>query len=332
MGQRAVIGKNNDLLPFDETVDKLRTPGIGGSDITWIPEEKTRCESLSVSVNGTYAAADAGKYGYNYVVVNVPGNSVTGTDGDGDEATATVDPDTGEIEITKIPSSIRVTTLPSKTIYVDGETIVYTGIVVHAYTANGQDMGAVPFNELVFPVNEADVVGNPWTDGGGLNSMMLYYTAHYAVDWRGNEYVVYVHTPAVGHDDDYPDQPATFGGSGPATLLVTRYNGYNYAMLVTGDGPCRVDMFTYAPDTDGDGKNYGWTLTGGTSARAYKGRFSSASWEEYLTEIPESTVNPTGIDPSNLHATQTLPVQWSRTGDGAVLETSFDISVTTGSA
>ena len=332
MGQRAVIGKNNDLLPFDETVDKLRTPGIGGSDITWIPEEKTRCESLSVSANGTYAAADAGKYGYNYVVVNVPGNSVTGTDGDGDEATATVDPDTGEIEITKIPSSIRVTTLPSKTIYVDGETIVYTGIVVHAYTANGQDMGAVPFNELVFPVNEADVVGNPWTDGGGLNSMMLYYTAHYSFDWRGNEYVVYVHTPAVGHDDDYPDQPATFGGGGPATLLVTRYNGYNYATLVTGDGPCRVDMFAYRPDTDGDGKSYGWSLTGGTSARAYKGRFSSVSWEEYLTEIPESTVNPTGIDPSNLHATQTLPVQWSRTGDGAVLETSFNISVTTGSA
>lgn len=332
MGQRAVIGKNNDLLPFDETVDKLRTPGIGGSDITWIPEEKTRCESLSVSANGTYAAADAGKYGYNYVVVNVPGNSVTGTDDDGDEATATVDPDTGEIEITKIPSSIRVTTLPSKTIYVDGETIIYTGIVVHAYTANGQDMGAVPFNELVFPVNEADVVGNPWTDGGGLNSMMLYYTAHYAVDWRGNEYVVYVHTPAVGHDDDYPDQPATFGGSGPATLLVTRYNGYNYAALVTGDGSCRVDMFAYRPDTDGDGKNYGWSLTGSTSARAYKGRFSGAAWEEYLTEIPESTVNPTGIDPSNLHATQTLPVQWSRTGDGAVLETSFNISVTTGSA
>lgn len=334
MAQRAIIGINGELLPFSEDVAKLRTPGIDGSTITWVPDADTKCAALTVRANGTYNASDKGVYGFDYVAVSVPGESVTGKDPTtGQEVVVTKDPDTGEIVETVVPTEIRVITPPTKTTYTHGETIDYSGIVVHAYSSTGQDMGAVPFSELMFPVTTADAQQtDEWTDGAGLNAMMLYYTPHYIVNWKGIDEVVYVHTPAVGHDDDYPDQLATFGGSGPATLLVTRYDGYNYAMLVTGDEPCRVDMFAYAPDTDGDGKNYGWTLTGGTSARAYKGRFSRVSFEEYLTEIPESTVNPTIIDPSNLHATQTLPVQWSRTGDGAILETSFSINVTGGAA
>lgn len=79
MAQRVIIGINGDLLSFDETLDKLRTQGIGGGPITWVPGADTECAALTVTSNGTYSAADAGVYGYNEVNVSVPGTSVTGT-------------------------------------------------------------------------------------------------------------------------------------------------------------------------------------------------------------------------------------------------------------
>lgn len=148
MSKQAIIGINGSLSPFSETVDKLSSPGIGGSSITWVPEDQTRCESLRVTANGTYAAASAGKYGYNYVTVSVAGDSVTGKDGDGDEATATVDPETGIIVYTKIPSSIEITTPPTKLTYTAGETIDFTGAVVKAYLETGGEYGTVPNGEI----------------------------------------------------------------------------------------------------------------------------------------------------------------------------------------
>lgn len=209
MAQRAIIGINGELTPFEASLDKIRTLGIGASSVTWVPDADTRCTSLRVTANGTYKAADRGDYGYNYITVSVPGTSVTGRDPDtGEEVQVSVDPETGNIVETVLPVEIRVTTPPTKTTYADGETIDYSGIVVHAYSATGADMGKVPFSELVFPVTTADADSNAWSDG--------------------------------------------------------------------------------------------------------------------------STVDPTTVDPTNLHATQSLPVQWPRTPDGAVLETSFNITVTGG--
>lgn len=79
MAQRAIIGINGEQLLFDETLDKIQTQNIGGGSVTWVPEADTRCETLEVTENGTYVAADAGKYGYDYVAVSVGGTSVIGT-------------------------------------------------------------------------------------------------------------------------------------------------------------------------------------------------------------------------------------------------------------
>lgn len=169
MAQRTIIGINGDPLPFDETLDKLRTSGVGGDSITWVPDADTRCAQLKVTANGSYAASDRNVYGFDYVPVSVPGTSVTGKDPEtGNEKQVTVDPETGEIVETVIPSEIRVTTPPTKTTYTHGETINYSGIVVHAYSADGEDMGEVPFSELVFPVTKADVQTLPvqWSRTG----------------------------------------------------------------------------------------------------------------------------------------------------------------------
>jgi len=91
MAQRAIIGINGDLLPFDETLDKLQTQAIGGGSVTWVPEADTRCVALTVTENGSKSASDEGVYGWDYVTVSIPNaGSVTGTK-NGVEYTVTVD-------------------------------------------------------------------------------------------------------------------------------------------------------------------------------------------------------------------------------------------------
>ena len=79
MSKSAIIGINGESSSFDQTVDKLRTPGIDTNNVTWVPDDETQCEELQVTQNGTYPASSAGKYGYNYVTVSVGGTEVEGT-------------------------------------------------------------------------------------------------------------------------------------------------------------------------------------------------------------------------------------------------------------
>jgi len=100
MAQRAIIGINGDSLPFDESLSRLRTPGVDGSSVTWVPDAQTRCTGLKATANGSYNAADAGVYGYNYVTVSVGGTSATGTK-DGVRYRVTVD-GSGNLVYTRI--------------------------------------------------------------------------------------------------------------------------------------------------------------------------------------------------------------------------------------
>lgn len=80
MAQRAIIGINGDPIPFDETLDKIKTHGIGGGSVTWVPEADTRCVALTVTENGSKNASDEGVYGWDVVTVSIPNaGSVTGT-------------------------------------------------------------------------------------------------------------------------------------------------------------------------------------------------------------------------------------------------------------
>lgn len=327
MAQRAIININGDLIPFSEDLDRIRTPGLGGSAVTWVPDADTKCDQLKVTANGTYSAAEAGKYGYDYVVVSVPGSSVTGRDPDtGEEVEVHPDPETGEIVTTVLPTEIRVITPPNKTDYADGETIDYSGIVVHAYSSTGQDMGAVPFGELVFPITTAHADGDAWTDGQGLNAIMLSYTPHYYVDENGDDQTSYC-SQVIGV---YNGNPAAYGyRDEPGVALFTRYNGNNYGKSISGSR--YANLIANMPDKNVDGKYYGWMSVVGSSLQMPINAFGIISFENYITDIPISTVNPTTVDPTNLHATQSLPVQWPRTPDGAVLETTFSINVTGGS-
>ena len=146
------------------TADKLKTNLVGGGTCLWVPEDETQLGIKHISENGTYKASDDGYYGYSEVTVSGIGTA-TGKDpdGSGDDATATVDPETGEIVITKLPYSISVVTPPTVTEYNDGATIDFSGMVVKGYLKSGDlwtdsshPNGIIPISELTLPVTTAD--------------------------------------------------------------------------------------------------------------------------------------------------------------------------------
>lgn len=319
--------------PKSLTVDKLSTALSIGGHMLWVPEEDVQLGTKYINENGTYNAGEDGYYGYSSVTVSGVGVA-TGKDpdGSGDDAYAITDPESGELVFGKAAETIAVTTPPTKRAYQDGETIDYSGMVVHGYSASGVDLGAIPNNELLLPITTAGAHDKDiWTDGNGINAMQITYTPNVYVGGGGGEIVRYVYSGGLG---TYQGNKATYGHSATTmvvSLLVTRYNGQNYAMLVsdyvnwTG-----LDLYVYTSDDDGDGQYYGWSLAGGASAFAEHGKFKPAPWSDVLTNIPESTVAPGEVDVSTFSVTQSIPVQWHRKGDYKLLETSFTITVDPG--
>ena len=137
------------------------------------------------------------------------------------------------------------------------------------------------------------------------------------------ETTIYV-SPIMGSRNGTPRAYGNF--EEPATILITRYNDQNYGLRFNGSA--QIIRCYMVRQIEGEGL---WTPDSSDTDLAKDGRFHYMSSGEYLTDVPISTVQPTTVDPTNLHAVQSLPVQWPRTHDGAVLETSFNINVTGGS-
>ena len=222
---------------------------------------------------------------------------------------------------------MEITTPPPRVSYNDGDTIDYSGIVVTLYDGNGNVFtdsrypdGIVPFSELVFPVDKAHYEGGEeWTDGSGLNAQKIMYMPVPAVDIYGHEVIAYV-GPVIGELEGYPSTYGSFGSS--ANFLMTRYNGRNYALWINGDKA--VNMFTNGPHGDFESI---WHLTGGSGAPVRSDRFMPLSFEVYLTELPESTVDPTTIDTTTLHVVQSIPVNWISPYNADTYTDEFDIVV-----
>ena len=327
----------NFLTDFSDTVTKLRVNELGASTTNWVPEDEVQADALHVTANGEYSAATAGKYCYDYVTVSVPGNVVTGKDPTtGKEMSVTKDPDTGELDWAVLPVEIRVTTPPTLVQYTDGDTIDFTGLVVHAYDSDGDDLGAVPFGELVFPVTAADydpysiyadysgdTSGWPCPDikqvpvGKVVKVVYDAYDAHYnaLISSTSDIYIVLFH---------YPDSPEYVG----AEIFSTIPNA-----------PYTVDYTVYYESGEQDT----WTIHGTcsyhdttfNSTDYYKDGTAFATFVSAqigITDIPLSNEGirqvATILFDGEVASYQTIPVQWPRPADGAVLESSFNIYVT----
>ena len=135
-----------------------------GTNMKWYPEEDLNVKSKYISKNGVYRSYQDECAGYSEVTVSIPNavkkGFVTGIY-EGERYTYTVDANKN-LTKTKIPYGIYVTTLPDKTVYQEGEPIVYDGLVCTlkdgagvAWNDTKYPQGIVPANELILQNGKA---------------------------------------------------------------------------------------------------------------------------------------------------------------------------------
>lgn len=286
------------------SASQLKVNNQGSGTSLFVAKDAVKLKTKSITKSGTYPASADECYGFSEITVSGVDVEIT-TDDDGDDVARITDG--GVTTDEKLPSSIRITVLPRKVDYIVGETIDYTGLVVHAYTKSGIDLGAVPFDELVFTVTTAQGGDSFFTAesdlDAGLNQPIYfvkrangngsYFMADGIADLYNRQHIVLAS----------PSQPAGRLYSSDGTI-ITEYEGTQY----THDG--KTVYFVGA----------------------------SSSTE---VVIPSNTWIKPNVAPStqkvawtiiygNINAPkseQTIPVQWPRPGDGAILETSFNIQV-----
>lgn len=155
-----IIIQNNGIDVSYTGIKKIKTRKSTGGTLYWVPEGEQPTAVKTITANGTYKASDESLYAYSQAIVNVPGaakGSETGRDrADCNDYNITVNPQTDEIVKTKIPSGIIIATPPTKTTYVDGETINYSGMVVKTVDGNGNEIATVPSSGVITEVTVAD--------------------------------------------------------------------------------------------------------------------------------------------------------------------------------
>ena len=329
-------------------------PSSGDTLIPFVPEDDVGLTTKSITKNGAYTASKDGVYGWSSVTVNVPSNSsVTGKGDDGKQHTITTDDD-GYLDDIVTPESIAVTTLPATVQYTDGQTIVYTGIVVHAYDSDGEDLGEVPFNELVFPVTVAEYdpsmgedvdwisadidtspVGQPIPASSSISGEATW--SHFMLP----ESVIYTNS-------------AEFNSTG-TKMVIYSVGGGQYVVLsasASADAMTTVHMVKGYNQTESTTSYQGmeYTLNGRTFYMVSIAGYFFGPYDRNDTNVDPISVSGamlnggediqiSGEQSINIGyalvfgsvvghgAGMTIPVEWARTGDGAVLSTDFGIVV-----
>jgi len=319
------------------TADKLKTNIVGGGTCLWVPEDETQLGTKHISENGTYKASNDGLYGYSEVTVNGVG-SVTGTDEDGDEATVTKGDD-GELVIEKIPSSIKVTTLPSKVDYIGGDAIEYGGMVVKAYLKTGGLYGTVPNGDLVLPVSTA--VYNPDSSGSASSE----YSGNIPQPISFNSESIIVRRDY----EDYEYFQIEFMLASGGMRAIGYSTGTELILYFVSNAPFSGKVYLHdkklptpsEPEPEDDRR---WVEDFGGGLRTIHGKpvYVGSNIVSQIDTIgnpgvPMYSQQPNDNDFYTLvygdittGCIMSVPVQWSRPGDGKQLETSFNINVTGG--
>ena len=330
MSANTVIKEGGNTYPFGP-VDYLRVASGSDQYALWVPESERVLTTKSISKNGIYRASEDGAYGWSSVYVNVPKpESVTGKDGDGDEVVVKPDPETGVLEEEKVPSSIEVITpptVPSNT-YVDGQSIVPGDMVVKAYLASGEEYGVVPNGEISLNPNRAvydestDQIGHATASSELLPAGFSYsaiqsvrltgvpYTGSVVIDRTITATSGYTQYACVGHvtNDDNAKQ-----GNYSVSFICASSQNVSGARGYTHDNKT-VYYTTYGKSGRGV---YKYSLSPVPAASSFPNDTAAAAWTLIYGDVTEY---PAG-------SPMTITVSWPRPGDGAVLETSFDIHV-----
>ena len=325
MSANTSIKEGGTPFPFGP-VKALLVEGSDGKYYPWVPESERQLGYKSIDKNGIYRASDDGVYGWSKVSVSVSqATSVTGRDPDtGDEVVVRPDPDTGVLEKETVPSSIEVISPPTvpSNIYVDGQSIVPGDMVVKAYLASGEEYGTVPNVEITLNPNRAvfdetqDHIG---TGEATLNGVTIPFAlADRLTKWESSEQLAYLeYHPTVDAVALIKNGGWTMYSVG-ASVPYTKYKISPPPGETSGNE--RLNPITNSPYYSRQ-LGYASAVTRDTipDASSATSGLSDAQIAEVIFEGAR-TINPPG-------SPMTITVSWPRSGDGAILETTFDILV-----
>lgn len=345
MSANTSITEGGKARPFGP-VKALMVQGSDGKYYPWFPESDRALGTLSVDKNGIYKASDKGVYEWSSVSVNVPtSEGVTGKDPDtGEEVYVHPDP-SGELVKDVLPVEIRVIEPPTNPngTYVDGQTITKDGMVVKAYGANGDEMLTVPIaeimlnpttavydessaGELIIPTDYITTGKVKVTSVGSIHAAIALAARHIPTPYIDAGGLTYLFNETFEYDGKNPAivtsniSNASYINGGYGPLAVTLFPN-----VEIGDEIDLGKYFDVTPEIDTQGKREyvggALTLTPGGKYYAYNGLFIGENSDQYQYKV--STLNAIYIN----GFPQTITVSWPRPGDGAVLETTFDIIV-----
>ena len=245
---------------------------VGFAQVTVdVPEKTYVLGDLTATKNGSYNPASDGYDAYESVHVDV--DTISGTMPDGNEYVLQLEPDlehpeagniiipqdeNGNVVVKKIPSKIKIDTIPSKTVYRTGETVYLTGGVIKAYDGNDAlwtdetyTTGVIPNSELeVAPLTVSYdaavdaggeiIEGDPTYKSYGNGSFPFEYSNVYHTDRpvilngsseiRAVGFPNTVQNPTL-HSYYFLSENEFTAQAGSSDCPIYQYSGYYYCMI-----------------------------------------------------------------------------------------------------
>ncbi|MDO4803379.1 MAG: phage tail spike protein [Lachnospiraceae bacterium] len=256
----------------------------------------------------------------------------------------------GNTVVTPVPSAIEIVTPPTKTSYIDGETMIYSGIEVglrkkdgSLFTDSRYQDGTLHMNNLRFPVSIAEI-----TEHTQVHELQGYTNS-------GTVTVTAVGSILLAIDEAIAKSPLTWYGVQAMKNMVAQYDGVYPGIVEVGLGtnastyPSVGGFLVYVLPYGvvGNTVKLGGTLDTNKFAKFYSCRVSrdgdtmtvsnvTFEGDNYLVEwfVGDYTSN-NKYHISTLNAEIALaqseqvhiPVQWVSTYDGRTFEDTFDITV-----
>lgn len=303
----------------------LKTETAEGSACLWVPEDDRKLSTKYITKNGAYQAAKDGVYGWGSVQVSVISNSVTGKDPTtGKTVSVSANPDTGELEETVVPTEIRFTTPPTKTVYRDGEAIGLVGATITAYDSDGNELKTVPLNEVtIYPTTASyDASSDYRTADGELETglEMPFPFSNTLTRVEERELAIITDTLSCAAVTSYGESSfvaasATKGQASSTHRIV--YNDGREPIVYESTIPLEKS-FTHDGKTVYYYDNFNGTWDSQTPHANTSGNIA-------VERIAWTMIYG---DTTMQGSHQTITVSWPRSDDGVVLETSFAITVT----
>lgn len=296
------------------SASELKVNNQGGGTSLWVPKDDVGLKTKYITKSGTYPASADECYGFSEVTVSGVDVEIT-QDEDGDDVAEITDG--GETREEKLPSEIRIEREPYFTgPYGDRAYISFDGLVVHGYSASGVDLGAIPFNELVFPVTVTDI---SQVEGG------------YERDVTGTILNAPVYLGALGVGMFFGNLVVKEVAGGVYGICIRQGPNYHFALASYSQGSVVIAR----DDGSFPERYFSSTVFHYQDKTCYIGSANIVGFEP-RTSIPISTDQPVDaataagialLGTTALGGGQRIPVQWNRPYDERMLESSFMVEV-----